>query len=274
MNPVAFSIGSFDIKFYSLFILTGILLAWIMVSSETKKFKIEKDFTTNLIFWVVIIGLIGARVYFCLFNWEYYKTNPVEILKVWEGGLAIHGGIFAGLITLIAYCKKYKVPAYRMMDIAAPAVLLAQAIGRWGNFFNSEVYGKVVSLTQLQNMKIIPDFIIYGMEINGTFHLPLFYFESLWCLLGFILVLVIRKLKYTRLGWQAGFYMIWYGIGRFIFEGLRMPQYNLMIGYFKAAQLVSVLMILVGLIIILIQARKPKLTEMYKTNEKVEVINF
>lgn len=274
MNPVAFTIGSFEIKWYSLFILAGIIISWILINGECKKFKINKDFVTNLLFWTIIFGIIGARLYYCAFNLEDYLKSPIDILKVWEGGLAIHGGIIFGALTVILYSRKYKVPALRMIDIIAPYLLLAQSLGRWGNFFNGEVYGVATTLDKLKSIGIIPDFVIYGMNINGTYYTPLFYYESLWCLLGFIIILIIRKLKYTRVGFQTGAYMIWYGVGRFIFEGMRSSEFNLMLGNIKISQLISIVLIVIGSIIILLQARKPKLTEMYNSGEKIEVVNM
>ena len=274
MNPVAFTIGSFEIKWYSIFILAAILICYILINGEAKKFNIKKEFITNLLFWAIIVGIIGARLYYCMFNYEYYSKHLVEILYVWEGGLAIHGGIIFGGIASIIYCKKYGVSVYRMFDIISPYLLIAQALGRWGNFFNGEVYGSITTIEHLQSLKFIPEFIIYGMNINGVTYTPLFYYESLWCLAGFVILLLIRKFKYTRLGWQFGGYLIWYSVGRFIFEGMRDAKYNLMLGNVKIAQLVSIVFIIVGVIIILLQARKPKLTEMYNDTEKVEMVYF
>ena len=272
MNPVAFSILNFEIKWYSLFILLGIIIAWIFVNLEAKKFKISKDFVTNLVFWTIIMGVIGARLYYVLFNLDYYKEHISEIFRIWEGGLAIHGGIILGGLTLIMYSRKYKVPAFRMLDIAAPFVLLAQAIGRWGNFFNSEAYGSATTFVALKNMKIIPDFVIYRMNINGTYYVPTFYYEFLWCLLGVIIILIIRKLKYIKLGHQFSFYLMWYSIGRFFIESERTD--SLMLGNFKAAQLVSVILFVIGFIIFFVQLKKPKLEDLYNTKERVEVVNF
>ena len=114
MNPVAFTIGSFEIKWYSIFILAAILICYILINGEAKKFNIKKEFITNLLFWAIIVGIIGARLYYCMFNYEYYSKHLVEILYVWEGGLAIHGGIIFGGIASIIYCKKYGVSVYRM----------------------------------------------------------------------------------------------------------------------------------------------------------------
>ena len=273
MNPVAFSIFGLEFKYYSIFILVGIIISWILIKAEARKFTINGDFVTNLLFWTILMGIIGARVYYVLFNWNYYSHNILEIFKVWEGGLAIHGGLIAGVVTLIIYCKKYKISAFRMMDIASPYLLFAQAIGRWGNFFNSEAYGTATTLSHLRSLKIVPDFVIFGMHINGTYYTPTFYYESLWCLLGGILILLLRRFKYTRLGQQVGAYMVWYGIGRFFIESYRTD--SLMFGqYIKAAQVVSILLIIVGIILILIQARKPKLEDMYNNKEKVKIDVF
>ena len=272
MNPVAFTIYNVEVKWYSIFILAGILIAYILIRGETKKFNISSDFITNLLFWTIIMGIIGARLYYVIFNWSYYSNHLSEIYRIWEGGLAIHGGIILGGITLILYSTKYRVSTLRMLDICSPYLLLAQAIGRWGNFFNSEAYGAATTLAHLKSIKIIPEFVIYGMNINGTYYTPTFYYESLWCLLGVVFILIIRKFKYTRLGQQVGFYFMWYSLGRFFIESSRTD--SLMLGYIKVAQLVSVFLFIAGLIIILVQARKPKLESMYNNNEDIEIVNF
>ena len=272
MNPVAFTIFNVDVKWYSIFILAGIIIAYILIRGEAKKFNINNDFITNLLFWVIIIGIIGARAYYVVFNWSYYSSHLNEIYKIWEGGLAIHGGILFGGITLIMYCKKYKISPLRMLDICAPYLLLAQGIGRWGNFFNSEAHGAATTLSYLKSIKIIPEFVIYGMNIGGTYYIPTFYYEFLWCILGMIIILIIRRLKYIRLGQQVGFYFMWYSIGRFFIESTRTD--SLMLGYIKVAQLVSIILFVIGLIIILVQSRKPKLVDMYNNHENIEVVSF
>ncbi len=272
MNPVAFTIGGFSITWYSIIILAGVIIAWIFITGESKRFGIKSDFVVNLLFWTILMGILGARIYYVVFKWSYYSKHISEIFKVWEGGLAIHGGILFGLITLILYCRKYKISALRMLDIAAPYVLFAQALGRWGNFFNKEAYGTMTTLENLRNLKFIPDFVIFGMNINGNYYTPTFYYESLWCLLGFIILVIFRRFKYIRVGQTVGLYFIWYSIGRFYIESLRLD--SLMLGNFKVAQLVSAALFVIGLIIILVQSRKPKLEDMYNNKEKVEVVNF
>lgn len=272
MNPVAFTIFNYDVKWYSVLILIGILISYLFINHESSKFGISKDFITNLLFWTIIFGILGARLYYCIFNWSYYSKHIGEIFKIWEGGLAIHGGIIVGGLTLILYCKKYKVSSLRLLDIVAPCLLFSQALGRWGNFFNQEAYGVSTTLQKLQSMKIVPDFVIYGMYIDGVYYTPTFYYESLWCLLGVIIIIIVRHLKYTRIGFQTSIYLMWYSIGRFVIEGYRTD--SLMLGYFKAAQVVSVILFIVGLVIFLLQLRKPKLEDMYNSGEKIEVVHF
>ena len=190
MDRYIFSIGDVNIEWYSVLIVIGAILAIIMIIREAKRYGYPKDFVFNMCFWTIIMGIIGARLYYVLFNLDLY-TNIVDVFKIWEGGLAIHGGIIFGLITCFLYCKKYKVRTVRMVDFIVPALLLAQAIGRWGNFFNGEAHGAVTSLGALQNLHI-PDFIIEGMNIGGVYYQPTFLYESLWCLLGVIVILIVR----------------------------------------------------------------------------------
>ncbi len=270
MNPVIFSIGSFEIKWYSVLIAIAVIIGYFLILSESKRFKIKREFMFNMMFWALIFAIIGARLYYVLFNLEYYMSNPIEIFQVWKGGLAIHGGLLFGVITIIIYCKKYNVRVGKILDIIVPALLLGQAIGRWGNFFNGEAYGSIVTYEQLVNMKIIPQFVIDNMLINGSYHLPMFYFESLWCLLGFFLSLFLRRRKYIKDGQLVAFYMMWYGLARFFIEMFRTDA--LMAGNFRIAQVVSILMFVIGLIVQFIQSRKPKLDELY--NKQEEEIRF
>lgn len=268
MSPVAFTLFGFEIRWYSLLIAIAVIISYFMIMSETNRFHIKKDFTFNMIFWTIIFGLIGARVYYVLFELEYYISNPLEIFMIWKGGLAIHGGLIAGAITMIVFCRKYNMRVGKMFDIVVVPLLLAQAIGRWGNFFNSEAFGYSVDYYTLANIKIIPQFVIDNMYINGTYHLPMFYFESLWCLLGFIIALFLRRRKYIKEKQILGFYLIWYGAARFVIEIFRTD--SLMLGNFKVARIVSVIMVIIGIIIELIESRKPKLDDLYNNlNEDI-----
>ena len=262
MNPIAITIGPLSIPWYSVCILLGVVVAYILILKESKKFDISSDFISNLIFWCVCFGILGARIYYVLFNLDYYFKYPVEIIRVWNGGLAIHGGIIAGIITLVIYCRKEKVDILRMIDISVVGVIIAQAIGRWGNFFNSEAHGGVVSKTFLEGLRI-PNFIIDGMKINGVYYHPTFLYESLLCVIGFIIFIIVRKLIKIKKGNITSLYFIWYGIIRFFIESLRTD--SLMLGNIKMAQLVSILMVVSGIVMIIITSIK---CEYYYNDQK------
>lgn len=239
------SLGPINISLYSLCILVGIILAFILIRKESKRFNIKDDFISNLIFWCVIYGIVGARIYYVLFNLDYYMHSPIEIIKVWNGGLAIHGGIIAGLITLIYFCKKENVSSIKILDISCIGLIVGQACGRWGNFFNMEAYGSEVARSFLENLHL-PEFIINGMHIGGHYYHPTFFYESLFCVLGLIIMLLIRRIPKIKQGMIISFYLVWYGILRYFIEALRTD--SLMLGNIKVAQLVSILFILLGII--------------------------
>lgn len=245
MNKIALDLGPIQIYWYSICIFLGMLVACILIYKEAKKQKIEENFLTNLTFYTIIIGILGARLYYVLFNLSYYLSNPIEIFKIWNGGLAIHGGIIAGLIFLVIYCKKNHVKILKMLDIIVIGLIIAQAIGRWGNFFNGEAYGPVTTYNHLKSL-LIPEFVINGMNILGEYHHPTFLYESLWCIVGFIVMLLVRKFyKKIHSGDLTGLYLVWYGIIRFIIEGMRTD--SLMLGPIKMAQIVSIVFILSGI---------------------------
>lgn len=269
MNRYILEIGSFKLEWYSALIIVSAMIGISMVLKEAKRYKYPTEYVFNMLFWTIIFGIIGARVYYVLFNLEIYNSFW-EACKIWEGGLAIHGGIIAGTLVILVYCKKYKVRSIRMFDFIAPALILGQAIGRWGNFFNSEAHGPATTLNHLQSLHI-PEFIINGMNINGTYYTPTFLYESLWCLLGFIIILIIRRLKVTKVGQPFAMYLMWYGLGRFVIESMRTD--SLMLGGFKMAQIVSVIMVFVGLIIIMITSRKGRYEDLYDQDEN-EVVRF
>ena len=248
MSRVAFKILNFNIYWYSIFILLGVISAYLLIINESKKHNINKNDMTDIIFYTLIVGIIGARIYYVIFNLYYYIYNPSEILKVYNGGLAIHGGIISGIIFLYYYVKRKNLNFLRILDIVSPGIIIAQGIGRWGNFFNKEAYGSMTTLSNLKKLHI-PNFIINGMKIDGNYYYPTFFFESILCFIGFIIIMLIRKNKNIKLGLQIGFYFIWYGIIRFFIEILR--QDSLMLFNIKMAQVVSILLIIIGIILII-----------------------
>lgn len=264
MNPILVNILGLEIRWYSVLILLGAVIAILLLKKEAKRFEINWDFIFNLSFWTIIFGVIGARLYYVIFNWAQYKNNLLDIFKVWEGGLAIHGGLIFGAITLYVYCKKNKANTLKIIDMALPSVIIAQAIGRWGNFFNSEAHGMATSLSKLQSMHI-PSFIIRGMKIDGVYYHPTFLYESIWCLIGFVILLIIRRNKYTKLGTITGTYLMWYSFGRFFIEHLRTD--SLMIGGFRVAQIISIMLFIVGLVLIINNKRHGKFENLYNSDK-------
>ncbi len=253
MSRVAIQIGSISIYWYSLVLTLAFIIGGLLAIVEAKRKGISMDTMIDYFFYIIPFSLIGARIYFVIFNYDYYMNNLIEIFKVWEGGLAIHGGIIAGIIVTYYYGKKKGICFLKLTDIMVVSLILGQAIGRWGNFINQEAYGPATTLAELKSIHI-PNFIIDGMNINGVYYQPTFFYESVFCLLGFIILYIVRRFKQTNKGTVTSFYLIWYGVIRFMIESLR--QDSLMLFNFKVAQIVSICMIIVGIIIYIYSFRK------------------
>lgn len=246
MDRVFISIGPINIYWYSVLIVTSVIIGMHFSLKEATKNKLGKEFLYDLIFYLIPVAIIGARLYYVIFNFSEFKNNLLGIFKIWEGGLAIYGAIISSLIFIIYYCKKRNKNILLTVDTLVPYLILGQSIGRWGNFINKEAHGAMTTLEKLQSMHL-PNFIIEGMKINGFYYIPTFLYESLWCLLGFILLLIIRKKNnYKNKGILLFTYFIWYGIGRFLIEGLRTD--SLYIGMFRVSQLVSLGLIIIGIL--------------------------
>ncbi|MGY3815524.1 prolipoprotein diacylglyceryl transferase [Globicatella sulfidifaciens] len=221
IDPVAISFGTIEIYWYGIIIALAMLLGISLATKEAQKMGLEEDTMTDMALWAIPIGFIGARLYYVLFKWEYYLQNPNEIIAIWNGGIAIYGGLIAGGLAVYWFARRKKMPLTLLLDIVAPSVLLAQSIGRWGNFINQEAHGGPVTRQFLENL-YLPEFIINQMNINGTYYHPTFLYESLWSLVGFALLLLLRnKNQFLRQGEVALSYVIWYSAGRFFIEGMR-----------------------------------------------------
>ena len=245
MNPNVLVFEGIAIKWYTLLVMIGVFMAILYFVNEGMKHGFPKDFLFNMCFWTVIVGILGARIYYVVFNFQSYASDPVSILKIWEGGLAIHGGLLFGFLTLFFLCRKYRIDLFKITDYAGPGVLLAQAIGRWGNFFNQEAHGGPVLRSALENL-----------------HIP-----DLWCLLGFIIMMILKKFKHLKVGHLTSFYLIWYSIGRFFIESRRTD--SLMLGDFRMAQVVSVVLFILGIFGLMITSRKGRFDDLYRdTNTK------
>lgn len=244
MNRIFLQLGHITIYWYSVTMLLSVLTGIYLATKESKKQGMS-SFISDLTTYIIVFGIIGARLYYVIFNFDNYKNNLWDIFKIWEGGIAIYGAIIGGLLAIISLAKKRGQNIIKTTDIIVPGLILAQAIGRWGNFFNGEAHGTEVTLEFLQSIHL-PNFIINGMYIDGSYYHPTFLYESIWCLIGFILLIIIRKLTNRKKGIMTYSYFIWYGIGRLFIEGLRTD--SLYLGNFRISQIVSIVLILLGII--------------------------
>ena len=262
INPVAIDLGVIEIRWYGLIIAVGILLALYMAVRESEKRGLAKDTFLDLILYAVPIAIISARIYYVIFQWDYYSQNLGEIIKIWNGGIAIHGALIGSVITAYVFTKVKGISFWKLADIAAPSILLGQAIGRWGNFINQEAHGGEVSRAFLEGL-YLPDWIINQMYIEGpigefAYYHPTFLYESLWNFVGVFLLLALRKVNLRR-GESFLTYVIWYSIGRFFIEGLRTD--SLMVtSDLRAAQLISVALI-IGSVALLVYRRAKGLSK-------------
>ena len=271
MDSVIYTIGNFEIRWYSVILLVAFIIGVYFIEREAKRFDISKDFVFNMIFWSLIFGIIGARIYYVIFDWSYYSSHMSEIWKIWNGGLAIHGGLIAGLLTILVYTKKYNLRVLRYIDFVVPGLIIGQAIGRWRNFFNQEAHGIATSLEHLQSLHI-PEFVIKGMEINGVYYTPTFFYESIACLIGFIIICIARRNKYTKVGTPTALYLIIYGVVRLFIERSRTDA--LMFCGFKIAIIVSIIMIIVGALMLILNSKKGKFEDLYNDKDNKDVIRF
>ena len=255
MNRVAIDLGFIQIYWYSITMFLGVLCGIIIAYIEVKKRKIDTTKFENMAFFAILFGFIAARIYYVIFNLDYYLANPIEIVEVWNGGLAIHGGIIGAVLAMYIYCKKNNLNIIEMLDICAPAILIGQVIGRWGNFFNSEAHGGIVTRSFLESLHL-PKFIIDGMYINGAYFHPTFLYESLLNLICFVVLMILRRNKKIRLGVISGIYLMWYSLIRFFIESLRTD--SLMLGSLRMAQVISVVLFIIGLVLIILSRKKDR----------------
>lgn len=242
MDPTAFSIFGFDIRWYGILIASAILIGTVLAMKEANRNGYKSDIITDLVLWTIPAALIGARLYYVLFTWGYFSQNPIDILNIREGGLAIHGGLIGAFSVGYLYIRKHKLSFLKLADIITPSLVLGQAIGRWGNFFNQEAHGGPVSESFISNF---PAFIKEHMYIKGQYYHPTFLYESVWCLTIFIFLSFYKRHKQND-GEMLTLYLFLYSLERFFVEGLRTD--SLMLGTFRIAQLVSLAFALTGLI--------------------------
>lgn len=237
-----FGVNGLNIGWYGVIIGVGILLGVLLASYRARRNGYKSDLIFDFIIIALPIAIICARLYYVAFEWQYYSNNPIKILAIREGGLAIYGGVIGGFITAIIFCRVNKFPFLKLIDLAIPSLVLGQAIGRWGNFMNQEAYGKLITNSKFQ-------FFPYGVYIDAVseWHQATFFYESIWNVILFI-VLIISSNKIKKDGILLPIYFIGYGIGRFFIEGLRTDSLYLFNGI-RASQVFSLVLVIAGILL-------------------------
>ncbi len=241
-----FAVFGIDIYAYGVIIALGLVLAFWYGVKEADRVGLKQDDLLNMFLIAVPLAIVGARLYYVAFSWESYSDNLSEIFNIRNGGLAIYGGIIAAVLTIFVYCRIKKISMGMVLDILCVGLLIGQAVGRWGNFFNGEAFGSETSLPWA--MTIIRD----GITIAESVH-PTFLYESLWNALGIVVLLLYKKRKSFN-GELFCAYMVWYGLGRMFIEGLRAD--SLYIGVFRVSQILALISLVAGIVLIVINKRK------------------
>lgn len=252
--PSYFTVFGKDIYFYGVIISLAFLIGIFFCTKNCGKFGLKEDDVYDVLIWMIPLSIIGARLYFVLFNLGYYLANPSEIFAVWEGGLAIYGGIIAGMLVVFFVCRRKRISAAAMFDLLIIACILGQAIGRWGNFMNREAFGGETDV-----------FCRMGLTTPAgetIFVHPTFLYESLWNLAGFIMLCIfVNRGKRRYDGQCLLIYFVWYGIGRFWIEGLRTDSLYIGSTGIRISQLLSALLAVFGAALLVIKSRKTASTE-------------
>lgn len=265
INRTAFELFGLPIYWYAIIIVSGIAIALWLSNREALRVGLKEDDMTNFILWALPIAIIGARLYYILFDLGPYLADPIQIFNTRSGGLAIYGGLIAATIVLIVYTRHNFIGPWLFLDVVAPGVLLAQAMGRWGNFTNHEAYGGETTRQFLESLHL-PQFIINNMYIDGAFRQPTFFYESMWSLAGFILILIIRKKVSIKHGELFLGYVIWYSFGRFFIEGMRTDSLYLF-GGIRVSQMLSVVLFVGGLVLLYYRRRKRTDIKLYERDK-------
>jgi phosphatidylglycerol:prolipoprotein diacylglycerol transferase len=294
-SPLLFQIGPFAIRWYGLLIVSGALAAAFVATREATRRREDPEHVWNILVWCLIFGIVGARLYHVLssppgasrdFSY-YFIEHPFTTLTlfgvaipfpsallIWEGGIGIFGALIGGVLAIVIYTRRHHLWLWRWLDIAAPGMLLAQAIGRWGNFFNQELYGPPtnlpwgITITNV-NQRIPPYNDLTAYPLETTFH-PVFLYESLWNLLGFVLLMWIGRKFADKLldGDILSLYLIWYPAGRFFIEFLRPDAWT--ISSITTAQIVSLVAIIIGIGLIYFRRQRPELATNPQTHPTVQ----
>jgi len=247
MNPPRnLEIGPFNVYFYGIIIAFGLILAVIYACRRSKEFGITEDDLLDGVLWVTPFAIICARAYYCIFSWDYYGEHLIEVFYIWNGGLAIYGGVLGAAVGVAVFCKIKRIKLPMLLDLVSLGFLIGQSIGRWGNFFNREAFG--AETTSFLRMGLLNS---YTGQI--TYYHPTFLYESIWNVAGFLLLHKLSK-KRQYDGQIALGYAAWYGLGRAFIEGLRTD--SLYLGPFRVSQLLAAVSCIAALSVLLLQLRK------------------
>lgn len=268
INRVAFTLGPLTVYWYGIIAVSGIVLSIAYAMHRSREFGVDPDKLMDAAMYSVIAGIVGARIYYVAFTWDYYRENLSEIVKIWNGGIAFYGGMIGALICAFVLCRLWKIPVLSALDVSLPCVLLGQGIGRWGNFMNVEAFGSYTeSLFRMvspkideyfhMNPELLPGFTREEvLEMSSIPVHPTFLYESAWLLLGFAAIMLYsRSRRFT--GEMSLMYFAWNGFGRMFIEGLRTD--SLMIGEVRVSQLLAAVMVAVSAALLLVMRRKVNL---------------
>lgn len=246
------------LPWYSVLIVSGICLALLIAIRQEKRLGLPKDTVVDLALWVIPLGILGARIYYVVFAWDTFAPDPISVLYIWRGGMAIYGGIIGGFIAIVLFARKRRLPVFSLTDMIAPGLALAQAIGRWGNYFNMEAYGAEITSTAWQ---FFPAAVFIPSAGGGTWHMATFFYESLWDIVVFILLMSTRT-RMRRRGDTTLWYFLLYGAGRLVIEGLRTD--SLMASTLRVSQLLSAGLCLAVVVVFLCRGdRRLKLLRLF-----------
>ena len=257
LSRTAFTVFGQDIYWYGIFIGLGVILGVLLALHEAKRTGQNPDTYLDFIIYAMIIAIIGARLYYVIFSWDFYSQHPEKIFAIREGGLAIYGGIIGGVLTAIVYSRVKKKNFWVMADTMAPSLILGQMLGRWGNFFNKEAFGGFTDnlfamryqLSQVRASDVTPDILQNLVTVNGVDYIqvhPTFLYESMWSLCVFIILLILQRKKKFN-GQVCATYFFGYALGRVWIEGLRTDQ--LCIGNVPVSQALSAVLIIASVVL-------------------------
>jgi len=244
--PRSIEVGPFHIYFYGIIIALGMVLAVIYACRRSKEFGITEDDILDGVLWVTPFAICCARAYYCLFSWDYYGKHLIEVLYIWNGGLAIYGGVIGAVVGLAVFCRIKKIKLPMLLDLVSLGFLIGQSMGRWGNFFNREAFG--AETASFLRMGLLNS---YTGQI--TYYHPTFFYESVWNAAGFLLLHKLSK-KRQYDGQIALGYAAWYGLGRAFVEGLRTD--SLYLGPFRVSQLLAAVSCIAAVTVLVLKMRK------------------